>query len=280
MNNSHHFSYQRSYRGQVKAVILDWAGTTMDYGCMAPAVVFVEVFKRKNVPITMEQAREPMGAHKKVHIRAISRITPVAKKWEQTHGRACTEDDVEAMFQDFVPLQLACLADYAELIPGTIEAVKKFRQMGLKIGSTTGYTNQMMKILLEEAKKRGYEPDSTVCASDVPAARPYPWMCLQNALNLQVFPMEAIVKIGDTLPDIEEGLNAGMWTVGLAKTGNEMGLTEAEINALEPADRQTRLERAYKRMCQTGAHYVVDDIFSAVGLIEEINARLARGERP
>jgi hypothetical protein len=81
------YVYQRSYRGPVQAVLLDWAGTTMDYGCMAPAVVFMQVFHRKNVNITMEHAREPMGAHKKVHIRAISKIPAVAKMWQEAHGR-------------------------------------------------------------------------------------------------------------------------------------------------------------------------------------------------
>ena len=35
------FTYQRSYRGRVQAALLDWAGTTMDFGCVAPAVVFL-----------------------------------------------------------------------------------------------------------------------------------------------------------------------------------------------------------------------------------------------
>jgi phosphonoacetaldehyde hydrolase len=274
------YVYQRSYRGPVQAVLLDWAGTTMDYGCMAPAVVFMQVFRRKKVNITMEHAREPMGAHKKVHIRAISKIPAVAKMWQEAHGRACNEDDVEAMFQDFVPLQLACLAQYADLIPGTLEAVAEFRGMGLKIGSTTGYTKEMMNILQAEATRRGYTPDSTVCATDVPAARPYPWMCIQNAVNLQIFPMQACVKIGDTLPDIEEGLNAGMWTIGLAKTGNEIGLPEADLNKLSAEDYKTKLERAYKRMHQTGAHYVVDGLADSPKLLAEINARLLRGEHP
>jgi phosphonoacetaldehyde hydrolase len=247
---------------------------------MAPAVVFMQVFRRKKVNITMEHAREPMGAHKKVHIRAISKIPAVAKMWQEAHGRACNEDDVEAMFQDFVPLQLACLAQYADLIPGTLEAVAEFRGMGLKIGSTTGYTKEMMNILQAEATRRGYTPDSTVCATDVPAARPYPWMCIQNAVNLQIFPMQACVKIGDTLPDIEEGLNAGMWTIGLAKTGNEIGLPEADLNKLSAEDYKTKLERAYKRMHQTGAHYVVDGLADPPNLLAEINARLLRGEHP
>jgi len=274
------FVFQRSYRGPLKAVILDWAGTTMDYGCYAPAVVFIEVYKRKNVPITIEQAREPMGAHKKVHIRKISQIEEVAKKWQQVHGRRPNENDIEEMFQDFVPLQLACLAEYADLIPGTLEAVSEMKKMGLKIGSTTGYTGEMMKLLLDEAKKRGYEPDSTVCATDVPSGRPQPWMCLQNAMNLGIYPMEALVKVGDTLPDIAEGLNAGMWTIGLAKTGNEMGLTEQEIENLSPEAYRARLDRAYQRMAQAGAHYVVDSIADVLPVLADINERLARGERP
>jgi phosphonoacetaldehyde hydrolase len=274
------FVFKRIYRGPVKAVLLDWAGTTMDYGCYAPAVVFMEVFKRQGVEISIDEAREPMGAHKKVHIRSIAKNENVAKRWAQKHGRQPNEDDVEAMFRDFIPRQLACLAQYADLIPGTLETVAELRRRGLKIGSTTGYTGEMMDLLQAEAKRRGYEPDATVCATQVPAGRPHPYMCLQNAILLQTYPLEAYVKIGDTLPDIEEGLNASMWTIGLAKTGNEMGLTEKEIGALDPEVRQAKLARACKRMRQTGAHYVVDGIADVVPILDDINARLAAGERP
>jgi len=274
------FIFQRSYRGPLQAIILDWAGTTMDYGCYAPAVVFVEVFKRKGVPISVEEARVPMGAHKKVHIRKISQIEAVNQRWQSAHGRPPTEDDIETMFQEFIPLQLNCLADYADLIPGTLEAVADFRGRGLKIGSTTGYTTEMMKILFAEAKKRGYEPDSTVCASEVPEGRPEPWMCVQNAMNLRVYPFEACVKVDDTLPGIEEGLNAGMWTIGLAKTGNEVGLNEQAIAKLDPLALQAKLDRAFTRMQQTGAHYVVDGISDVSAVLDDINTRLACGERP
>lgn len=274
------FIFKRAYRGPLKAVLLDWAGTTMDYGCYAPAVVFVEVYKRQGVPISIEEARVPMGAHKKVHIRQISKMDSVAKRWLEVHNRQANEEDVETMFAEFIPRQLACLADYAELIPGTLEALADFRQRGLKIGSTTGYLGEMMEILLVEAKKQGYEPDSTVCASDVPAGRPEPWMCLQNAMHLRTYPLEACVKVGDTLPDIEEGLNASMWTIGLAKTGNEIGLNQTEINNLAPDVLQAKLDKAYKRMYQTGAHYVVDGIWDVPPILDKINARLANGEKP
>jgi phosphonoacetaldehyde hydrolase len=276
----HEFRFARQYRGKLQAALLDWAGTTMDYGCYAPAVVFIEVYQRKGVTISIDEAREPMGAHKKVHIRKISQIPAVAKRWEEVHGRPCSEEDVEKMFADFIPLQLNCLADYADLIPGTLETVEAMRQRGLKIGSTTGYTGEMMDLLQQEASSRGYVPDATVCATDVPAGRPEPWMCLVNAQKLGVYPMEAVVKIGDTLPDIDEGLNAGMWTIGLARTGNEMGLIETEIEALPQAEYDRRMARAYERMYHTGAHYVVDGITDVLPCLDDIERRLVRGERP
>ncbi len=274
------FSYARQYRGKIQAVLLDWAGTTMDYGCMAPAVVFVEVFKRQGVPITMDEARAPMGAHKRVHIQKISQLDSVRRRWQEAHGRPPAEADVDRMFADFVPLQLACLSDYSRLVPGTLEVVRAMRARAIKIGSTTGYLREMMEINLRDAKQQGYEPDSTVCASDVPAGRPYPYMCLQNVINLQVSPVEACVKVDDTVPGVEEGLNAGMWTIGLAMSGNEIGLPLAEVQALDPEERERRRQRAYARMTQCGAHYVVDSIADIVPCLDAIEERLARGDRP
>ena len=274
------FYFRRTYCGALKAILLDWAGTTMDYGCYAPAVVFRQVYERMRVPISMAEARAPMGAHKKVHIRKISQIASVHQRWEETYNQPPQESDIDAMFEAFVPLQLSCLAEYADLIPGTLEAVAEFRKRGLKIGSTTGYTGEMMALLQEEAKKRGYEPDVTVCATDVPEGRPAPWMCVQNAMQLGVYPFAACVKVDDTIPGIEEGLNAGMWTIGLAKTGNEIGLTEEEINRLDPEVLQTQLEAVYQRMHQSGAHYVVDGIWDVPAVLDDIQSRLTRGECP
>ncbi len=167
-------SYKRSYRGPIEAVLLDWAGTTMDFGCMAPAVVFVQVYKNQNVPITMEEARAPMGAHKRVHIQKISQLDTVRRRWQEVHGRLPTDDDVGVMFADFVPLQLKCLSDYSELIPGTLDIIEQLRSRSMKIGSTTGYLPEMIEINRKHAERQSHQPDSTVCAGDVPAGRPYP----------------------------------------------------------------------------------------------------------
>jgi len=274
------FSYKRSYCGPIEAVLLDWAGTTMDFGCMAPAVVFVEVFKRKRVPISIEEARAPMGAHKRVHIQRITELDSVRRRWQEAHGRTPDDDDVGAMFAEFVPLQLECLSKYSALIPGTLEVVGELRGRGIKIGSTTGYLSDMMKINLADGKRQGYQPDATVCASDVPAGRPLPYMCLQNVIKLGCSAVQACVKVDDTVPGVEEGLNAGMWTVGLAVSGNEVGMTLEQWKALPEGEKRLKRERAHTRMRQCGAHYVVDSIADLMPCIDDIQARIHRGESP
>ena len=275
------FVFQRTYRGPVKLVILDWAGTTVDYGCYAPAVVFIEVYKRRRVEITMEQARKPMGLKKLDHVRAISKQDEVAELWKQVHGRPCTEEDVQDMFEkDFVPLQVACIADYSKIIPGTVEVVNDLKNRGIKIGSTSGYFTEAMEINHREAKKQGYVPDSNSCASDVPAGRPEPWMVLSNMQQLRIFPPEAVVKVDDTKPGIEEGLNAGTWTIGLSKSGNEVGLNEEELAALPEEEVRRKVARAEEGLLKAGAHYVVESIADIPPIILEIEERLRRGDRP
>ncbi len=55
------YVYTRGYRGKVKGIVLDWSGTTADAYVLAPAVVFVDVFKKHGVEISMAEARGPMG---------------------------------------------------------------------------------------------------------------------------------------------------------------------------------------------------------------------------
>lgn len=274
------FAYSRSYRGPIQAVIFDWAGTTVDFGCLAPAAVFVEVFARRQVPISLEEARGPMGMPKKDHIRTLTRDPGIARRWRDRYGRAPSEADVEAMYADFVPLQLECLAQYAQLIAGTAEVVAELRRRGVRIGSTTGYSSAMTAINLREAAAQGYAPDVTVSADEVPAGRPKPHMALLAAIRLGVDCVQACVKVDDTVPGIEEGLNAGMWTVGVAVSGNEVGLSLDDWQALPQAEKEALRARACRRLLQSGAHYVVDTMADLLPCIDDIGARIRRGEKP
>ena len=100
---------ERSYHGPLKAVILDWAGTTVDYGSRAPAVAFVEVFAARGVEISIEEARGPMGRAKRDHIRAITEVPRVASAWRFVHGMPCTDEDIDELYADFLPMQLRCI---------------------------------------------------------------------------------------------------------------------------------------------------------------------------
>ena len=113
-----------------------------------------------------------------------------------------------------------------------------------------------------------------------PPGRPGPFMALQALIKLSISPVEAVVKIGDTVVDIEEGLNGGMWSVGVSVTGNEVGLSAGEYAAL-PVDKQRRLAAvATERLAAAGAHYVVDSLGDVLPVLDLIEARLAAGEKP
>jgi phosphonoacetaldehyde hydrolase len=271
---------RKRYQGPVRAVIFDWAGTTVDYGSLAPVDAFVELFRRHQITVTAEQARRPMGSYKRDHVRLILAMGPVTAQWQQLHGHAPAEDDVESLYREFIPLQTEVIARHADVIPGVAETVSWLRRQGIAIGSTTGYTREMMAPLLPLAAAAGFAPEATVCADEVPAGRPAPWMAITAAMRLGVYPMEACVKVGDTLVDIAEGLNAGMWTVGVAKTGNELGLTRAEVGALDPGDLDSRLEAASDHLLQAGAHGVAEGVAQLPALITRIGELLARGETP
>jgi phosphonoacetaldehyde hydrolase len=272
--------FRHSYRGPIKAVILDWAGTSVDYGSFAPAAVFVRLFERRGIKITQEDARSGMGLMKKDHLRKILSIPSVAQAWEGGHAEEPSQAEVEDLFKDFIRLQVSVLKEYAQPIPGLLDVIDELRARSIRIGSTTGYIRAMMDILAPEAKQYGYEPDCIVCPDEVPAGRPFPWMCYQNAMQMGVYPLVAMVKVGDTLPDIEEGLNAGMWTVGVSLTGNLMGLSEEEVNALSKSEKEEASERIELQLHEAGAHFVIEGIWDLPKVLVDIETRLAAGERP
>jgi phosphonoacetaldehyde hydrolase len=274
------FIRNQAYTGTIKAVVLDWAGTAVDFGSIGPAAVFVDVFAKFGVEVSVADVRQFMGIAKKDHIRSICGLPSVAAQWQKQNDRLPDENDVEHIYVETEPMMVDTVVRHADLIPGLLETIETLRRQSVKIGSSTGYTAPMMEALVPAARALGYTPDAVVCASDVPAGRPYPWMCYLNAIQLQVYPLEAVVKIGDTISDIEAGLNAGMWTIGLTQSGNELGLSEEEASRLTAQEMQSKTDAIARRYQDAGAHYVAAGIWEVLPLIENINKRLARGEKP
>ncbi len=264
----------------VGLVIFDWAGTTVDHGCLAPAAAFVKGFQNHGVSITMAEARGPMGMEKRDHIATLATIERVAETWRAVHGRAITDGDIDEIYHAFVPLLLETLPKYGAVIDGVAEAVKILRERGVKIGASTGYFQQAADSVAKTAAEQGYFPDASISASAVPAGRPAPWMIYRVMERLQVYPPRRVVNVGDTVVDMEASVNAGVWAIGVSRTGNLCGLSQSECGRLKDEDRGTLMAAARRRLLAAGAHYVVESVAGLPPVIDAINDRLRRGESP
>jgi phosphonoacetaldehyde hydrolase len=265
---------------RIEAVIFDLAGTTVDHGSLVPVRAVTEVFARQGVRISDEDARRDMGLFKKDHIRKILAAPHIDLAWRMQYRRVPDEKDVEKLFAEFAPLQMDVLEQYSDVIPGVGDVAARLRDRGVKIGATTGYTRPMLEVVLRHAAAQGYAPDIALCPDDVGGGRPHPWMCLRIAIEFQLSSTAAGVKVGDTVSDIQEGLNAGMWTVGVSRTGNEVGLSADDLAALTDAERARRVQRACDTLTNAGAHYVVESAALLDSALEQIEERLLAGERP
>lgn len=266
----------------LEAVILDWAGTVVDYGSVAPTSIFVEAFKQAyDFEISLAEARVPMGMGKWDHIKTLGALPAVKDRWVAQFGEPMSDAVVDTIYKTFMPLQKAKVSDRAMPLTGALDTIDYLRQQGVKIGSCSGYPREVMEILAEAAAVHGYRPDCYVSSDDLAAgSRPGPWMALQNVIELGVNNVGCCIKFDDSAPGITEGLSAGMWTVGISVTGNAIGLTEQEWQKQTPQQQVVLRRAAISTLSAAGAHYVVDSLAAAIPVIEIIRARIARGERP
>jgi phosphonoacetaldehyde hydrolase len=258
----------------LKAILFDWAGTILDHGSRAPVAAFREVFRRRGIDVSPQTARAPMGLAKRDHLAAMLATAECTAAWRSAYRQDPTAADLDALYAEFLPIQCELLPNYAELIPGVPELTRQLRRRGLALGSTTGYSRPMLDILEPLAAKQGLTLDCVICADQVPAGRPKPWMLFAAAQALDAYPPSAIVNVDDTAAGIEAGRNAGVWSVGITRTGTELGLSLEETAALDPNDLKKRLESARQSLQAAGAHYVLETVADLPPLLEAIEKRL------
>lgn len=257
---------------KISCVIMDWAGTAVDYGCFAPLNAFLKVFaEEKGIDITYRQAREPMGLLKIDHIKAILNMPEVNAKFQARYGREWNMNDVNEMYRSFEKHLFGSLRNFTTPIPGVLDTMKLLREQGIKIGSTTGYTQAMMDVVRPDAAAKGYTVDNLVTPDGLPAGRPAPYMIYKNMIDLAIPSVDNVVKVGDTIADIREGVNAKVWSIGLITGSNEMGLTEEEYNHRAPEELSMLKQEVRQRMLDAGAHFVLDNITELPACIEKIN---------
>jgi phosphonoacetaldehyde hydrolase len=264
----------------VRAVIFDISGTVLDYGSRGPVVAFVELFSRHGVAVSIEEARRPMGSHKWDHIWSMLSDPEIAARWEKANGSLPTKVILEDLYAEFTPLQMEVLKRHCDVIPGVPEVAAELRRRGIKIANTTGFDTGMMVDLIPLAEQGGYAPDLWVCPDMVGKGRPAPWMAFYAAQKFDIYPMSAFVKVGDTSNDVAEAHAAGMWAVSVTRSGNEVGLSQAELADLNEAEQQRRIAAARARLAACGPHYIIESVADLLPVVDDITARLARGERP
>lgn len=257
---------------KIEGIIFDWAGTTVDFGCMAPVRAFMDSFKGCGVPVTEEETRKPMGMLKRDHIRTMLAMPRIKAAWTEIHGAAPDETSVEDVYSRFEPELLATLTNFTTVKPDLLPALKTLRAMGLKIGSTTGYTDKMMAIVEKAAADQGYVPDAWFSADATGGkGRPYPYMIFKNMEKLGLSDVRRVIKVGDTVADIKEGLAAGVWSVGVIDGSSVMAVSEDTFNGLSEEEKDTLRAKVRKVYEDAGAHFIIQDLSELPKLAESIN---------
>ena len=264
----------------LQAAVLDWAGTTVDFGSRAPVAAMQSVFETFQVEVSSEEVRGPMGRAKRDHLSELLRNPDIADRWLKAQGKQPGESDIDALYDGFLDIQATTVAEESNLIEGCVEAVQTCRDLGLRIGSSTGYTRALLEPVLVRARQAGYEPEVALTADDVSQGRPAPWLCFEIAKRLNIYPMSALVKVDDTTAGIQAGRNAGAWAVGVVDSGNEVGLSLAEWNDLDKNHREDRRQSASQRLLESGAHLLISTIAELPQAIARINELLKQGISP
>jgi len=264
----------------LKAVVFDWAGTMIDFGSCAPVEALIAAFAEEGITLSAADARHDMGRAKWDHVAAALNRPQVREDWTAAKGQPAGEADIERIYKALEPLMTMAAARHTQMIPGAVNTFNEVHRRGLKVGSNTGYTRQMMASILKAAAEQGYVPDAVVCAGETAEGRPTPLMMWKLWAELGIHPASACVKVDDAEVGIGEGRAAGCWTVGVAASGNSVGLSWPEYEALDASERARRVTAAARVLTEAGAHYVIDTVADLPDVLDRIEARLAAGERP
>ena len=262
-----------SIRDCFDMIVFDWAGTTVDFGSRAPVLALIEAFGALGVTVAEEEARRDMGRAKADHVGALFEQPAIASAWQAAHGATPNEAAIDRVMAELQAPMIRLAGETADLIPGTAVAVAHLREQGLKIASCTGYTREMMQGILPRAAAQGYAPDLVVCAHETPQGRPSPLMIYKACAELGVWPLGRVVKVDDAEVGIFEGRNAGCFTVGVAASGNMLGLTAQALAELDADTRAALIKAASDRMRVAGADLVIDTVADLVPALEAEVAR-------
>ena len=267
-------------KNQIKAVFFDWAGTMVDFGSRAPVMAMQSAFLAYGVEVSEASVRAHMGKAKRDHVMSMFADDDVSSRWIKAKGSNPGDAEADALMIELEPAMAREAAKASQLIPGAKKVFDGLIASGIKIGSSTGYTHTMMAEDVRLAAEQGYHPQTILCAGDTSEGRPAPFMLWQAMINLGVWPARNCVAVDDAPVGILAGREAGMWTIGLAGSGNALGLDEAAYDALDPTTRREKLKLASVDFVEAGADFVIATIADLPGVLGSIEAAIAKGQAP
>lgn len=274
---------------KIENIILDFSGTCVDPFTLAPVVAFVEVFKKYNIDICIENAvKKPMGLYKYDHIKYILNMEDVKKQWFKEYNRESNKDDLNNIYKDFIKLQIDVLPKYCSPLPKVVETMNILRKNNIKFGGCSGFSREMINTILENTKDKGLYFESTFLADDIQdenkvflGGRPYPFMIYQNLYNLENKNISQCIKVDDSAVGIEEGLAANCWTVGISNYSNYINVNSLEeYSKISKLEKKERKDNSKKKLIESGCHYVIGEFEELIYVVDDINNRLKNGERP
>ena len=264
----------------IKGVVFDWAGTIIDFGSLAPMGAFVQLFAKHGVNISIAQARVPMGLPKLAHIAQLGATPEIAAQWQSVKGRAFSAADADALLLEFEPMSAAAAIAHGDFIPGFLDTYTWLQAQGIGVATTTGYTRKIMTPLIASAERDGFKPALVICCDDVAKSRPDP-MGMQRCMEaLGLDDPATVVKVDDTAPGLQEGINAACWTVGVAASGNALGWSWDQWVAASEDERAEATAVAGQTLRDAGAHEVIDSVADLKTALSRIEARILQGEKP
>ncbi|CAJ1198329.1 Phosphonoacetaldehyde hydrolase [Companilactobacillus paralimentarius] len=256
----------------IEAVIFDWAGTTVDYGSLAPVIAFKKAFKDAGIELSDEEIRRDMGMAKWDHIGKILNLDDVKQQWQEKYSALPNNDDRKKIYAGFQQSLIHYLKEYTELKSGVLKTFNYLKDYGIKVATTTGYTAEMMKIVEYKAAEYGYTPDLVVTSEDVNnQGRPSPAMIQLIMRKFNIDDSKKVLKVGDTLVDIEEGRNAGVKTVGIVEGSSLMGLSQVEFDELDNEQQIAKRNEVKRKFESVNADFIIDSIYDLVQIIEYLN---------
>jgi phosphonoacetaldehyde hydrolase len=265
---------------EIEAVVFDWAGTMIDFGCLAPVRALQAAFAAEGIDIGEAETRKDMGRAKRDHVAALLCERSVSDAWSRRFGAPPVASDIDRLYAALEPLMQAEAAMHSTLIPGAADIAAWLLDRGVKIGSSTGYTRAMMAGILPRAAAQGYAPSVVVCAGETKVGRPSPLPMWKALVELGAYPAWRCVKVDDAVVGVEEGRAAGAWTIGLAASGNGVGLSLEAWRALSEVERRKLIATSEQPLREAGADFVIATVSDLKEILIEVERRIVRGERP